>query len=239
MKPLAASNLFVAGTDTGVGKTLVTSLLALKLRASGIDAGVMKPFASGCDLVDGQLVSEDAVILRSITGIEDPLELINPIRLEEPLAPLMAARRAGIDTSNWKSTVRDAFQELCRRHEMVIVEGVGGLLVPVGEDTSGIWTCVDLINECSWPVVMVARRLLGTINHTSLTASIPLQAPARYCGLIFCDASPVDSGDVAANESPTLISELLGLPIWGRIPHLDTKNSAALSRAAESLNIQV
>lgn len=231
------ASLFVAGTDTGVGKTLVTSLIALKLRAAGVDAGVMKPFASGCEMVDGALVSEDAVFLKTATGVDDPLELINPVRLEEPLAPLVAARRAGVDTSAWKGEVREAYHELRRRHEVVLVEGVGGLLVPVGEEDGRIWTCLDLIQEWSLPVALVARRRLGTINHVLLTANIPLSPPSSYAGLIFCDTELVPEGDVAADTSPRLLEEITGIPIWGQIPYLDNMEPATLRTAMEHLEV--
>jgi dethiobiotin synthetase len=85
-------SLFVTGTDTGVGKTLVTALLALHFQARGQSCGVMKPFASGCELINGDLVSEDALFLRAATGVRDELDFINPVRLQAPLAPLVAAR---------------------------------------------------------------------------------------------------------------------------------------------------
>lgn len=229
------SSLFVAGTDTGVGKTLVTSLIALKLRQAGVDAGVMKPFASGCERLDGALVSEDAVFLKQATGVEDELDLINPIRLEEPLAPLVAARRAGVSTTGWKSEVLEAYQELRRRHECVLVEGVGGLLVPVGEENGLIWTCVDLISEWMLPVTLVARRRLGTINHTLLTTSIPLPSPAQFVSLVFCDAEPVPGGDVAAETSPDLLAEITGLPIWGQVPWLESLKPAGVAGATRYL----
>jgi dethiobiotin synthetase len=229
------ASLFIAGTDTGVGKTLVTALIALKLRQAGVDAGVMKPFASGCGRVGAELVSEDAVFLKTATGVADDLDLINPIRLEEPLAPLVAARRAGVDTSGWKAQIREAYLELRRRHECVLVEGVGGLLVPVGEENGAVWTCVDLITEWMLPVTLVARRRLGTINHVLLTASVPLPPPARFESLIFCDAEPVPVGDVAAETSPDLLAEITGLPIWGRIPHLESVEPGELGAAMSYL----
>ena len=211
-------SIFVTGTDTGVGKTFVTALLALKLRAAGIDAGVMKPIASGCTWHNGELVADDALWLRAMTGVNDELESINPIRLEEPLAPLVAARRAKQDSGDYIQRSIAAYEELKRRHDCVIVEGVGGLLVPIGERDGKIETCVDLANALGLPVIVVARRGLGTINHTLLTCSTRLQEPARFAGLVFCDAAPLEETDIAAATSPALIAEMTGLPIWGQIP---------------------
>lgn len=126
-------SLFVTGTDTDVGKTVATALLVCHLQNRGIDVGVMKPFATGCVRVDGELQSSDAIFLRAATGVNDELELINPCRWEEPLAPMVAARRAG--NQNWDAlgACESAYRELAQRHECVVVEGVGGWLVPLQE----------------------------------------------------------------------------------------------------------
>ena len=235
------SSLFVTGTDTGVGKTMVTALLALKLRSLGIDAGVMKPFASGCFRQGGVLVSADAQFLRAATGVEDPLELINPITLEEPLAPLVAARRAGVSTSDWFAIARDAYQELSELHDCVIVEGVGGILVPLAESAAGILTCQDLLGAMGLPAVVVCRRGLGTINHSLLTCATKLQPPAAFAGLVFCDAAPpqLDANgeeDPVLASSPDIIAEMTNLPVWGQVPFLAELNEGMLA-AARGLEI--
>ena len=242
MKP---NSLFVTGTDTGVGKTLVTALLALHLRARGIDAGVMKPIASGCRLENGELKSDDALFLRMATGVEDDLALINPIRYEEPLAPLVAARREG--KSGAGSAFRDdfktclrAYEELRQRHECVVVEGVGGLMVPLQQqrESQPIENGIDLSNAFGLPVVCVARRTLGTINHTLLTCSVRLRAPAAFAALVFCDGVAVEPDDIAAQTSPKLLGEITGLPVWGQIPFLhDTSPSSLREIATRSIHI--
>lgn len=239
MKP---TSLFLTGTDTGVGKTLVTALLVLHLRARGIDAGVMKPIASGCFWENGELKSEDALFLREMTEVEDELDLVNPIRYEEPLAPLVAARREA--KTDGKSAFRDdiavcmnAYQALMRRHECVVVEGVGGLRVPLQQERAGeaIQTGVDLANSLALPLVCVARRTLGTLNHTLSTCSVPLQAPARIAALVFCDSARVEPDDIAAQTSPELLQEITGLPIWGEIPFLEDQSLQNLREIASKL----
>ena len=225
-------NLFVTGTDTEIGKTVVTALIALAFQARGIDVGVMKPFASGCEIVDGQLQSEDARWLQEIVGVDDELELINPARWQEPLAPLVAARRAG-DASDYWSRCVEAFGVLQTRHEIVIVEGVGGLLAPIAEHESKILTNADWMNTLGLPAVVVARRTLGTINHSLLT----LEA-LRFCGIVcegvvFCDAHRVEETDVAARTSTPVITEMAQLKVWGRIPHLTDLSRGALKNIAE------
>ena len=245
MKPIS---LFVTGTDTGVGKTLVTALLVLHLRARGIDAGVMKPIASGCRLENGELKSDDALFLRLATGVEDDLALLNPVRYEEPLAPLVAARRqaklgagalgAGAFRDDFR-TCLVAYEELRRRHECVVVEGVGGLMAPLQQrsESAPIQNGVDLINAWGLPIVCVARRTLGTINHTLLTCSARLRAPARFAAFVFCDSVAVEPDDIAAQTNPDLLREITGLPVWGQIPFLhDMAPSNLREIAARSIH---
>lgn len=233
-------SVFVSGTDTGVGKTVVTALLALRLRQQGIDAGVMKPFATGCQRINGRLESEDARWLRQIVGVEDELELINPARWEEPLAPLVAARRAGNSQEDWIGRCLEAYQELGRRHDCVVVEGVGGLLVPLqeklesGHQSTLHPTCADFAALLGSPVAMVARRGLGTINHTLLSVRYPLRAPARFAGLIFCDTEPIEE-TLASVTNVQMTAELCGLPVWGEVPYLKDWSPSTLQRAASML----
>lgn len=224
-------NLFVTGTDTEIGKTLVTALLALSLQARGVDVGVMKPFASDCELVDGKLQSEDARWLRKIVGVDDDLDLINPARWQEPLAPLVAARRVG-DSSDYWSRCLAAYEVLRARHECIIVEGVGGLLAPIAERDGKILTNADWMIATGLPAVLVARRTLGTINHSLMTAEL-LRARGIACeGIVFCDAQSVAENDVAAQTSTCVIEEMSGLQLLGNVPHLPDLSRAALTEIA-------
>ena len=188
-------------------------------------------------MINGTLVSEDAQFLRAATGSEDDLDLINPIRLQEPLAPLMAARRAGIESASFFAQAKSALEILQARYDLVLVEGVGGLMAPIAESDGRILTCADLIEAWQMPVVIVARRALGTINHTLLTVEA-LRERAKVEGLIFCDAEAVSEEDIAAQSSPELIAEMTGLPIWGRVPYLQNLTSNSLREAAQKhLNV--
>ena len=147
--------IFVTGTDTGVGKTLFTGLLLLHLRARGIRAIAMKPFSSGD--------REDAKILLALQAGEVQLQEINPHHFRAPLAPLVAARKE-------KRSVRLAevladILKLSRRCQVLLVEGAGGLMAPLGEG----YSVVDLIRRLDGEVVVVAANRLGVINHTLLT----------------------------------------------------------------------
>ena len=233
---LAPRALFVTGTDTGVGKTLVTALIALRLRQMGVNCGAFKPFASGCARENGVLQSEDAEFLHRTLALSDSLDEICPIRLEEPLAPLIAARRAGISTRQWPIIARDALRNLQSKYDCVVVEGVGGLLAPIWEDNTPR-SNADLIGEWQLPTVLVARRTLGTINHTLLTLNSPLQAPASFVGLIFNDAAPISDGDIAAQTSAGYIAQQTDLPIWGQMPFCGDFTPKNLQMVARNLEI--
>ena len=226
-------SFFVTGTDTVVGKTLVTALLALRLRARGLDVGVMKPLASGCERHGESLVSEDADFLRRATGIEDEEELLCPVKLEEPLAPLAAIRRLPPDARQEFEAcalkVRAAFDELSRRHDCVVVEGAGGLLAPLLHENGRVFTNAELASTLGLPVVVVARRALGTVNHTALTCRFPLAPPSRFVGIALCDAVPTDDNDAAVQSSAPLISELTDVPQIGAVPFIE--NLREYSRA--------
>jgi dethiobiotin synthetase len=151
--------LFVTGTDTGVGKTVVGCFLAEALRGRGVDVGVMKPIETGV----GPQGPLDAIALRESAEVDDPLDLVCPQRFELPAAPSVAAAREGREVD--RDSIRRAFLALRERHAFLLVEGAGGLLVPITTD----YAMVDLIGELGLPVLVVARGSLGTVNHTLLT----------------------------------------------------------------------
>lgn len=227
--------LFVTGTDTGVGKTLVTALLALKLRQMGRTVGVCKPFATGAATRRGRMESEDAVWLKTVLDLPQSLEQINPIVLEEPLAPLVAARRAGISTLDWPARAYSAIEAFSATHDVVLVEGVGGLEVPLCESEHGIYTVRAFAMDLDCPLVIVARRTLGTLNHTLLTTRAAFNPGA----LIFNDATPLEADDLAAQTNVELLREMTELPVWGQIPFLGAKrdDAATLEKIAASLEL--
>jgi len=211
--------VFITGTDTGVGKTVVSALLTRALRNLGADCVAMKPFASGCQLRNGVLHSEDADFLREVGGFDSPLELVCPIRLELPLAPLLAAELQSIETRDWLYQARAAFEQLHSKHGFVVVEGVGGWFVPLWRRDDGtIATGADLVSTWGLPVVVVARRTLGTINHTALTCRA-VREVTELLGVVFCDAEPVASHELAAQTSPKIACELAQTRRLGFVPH--------------------
>lgn len=228
---MKTQSYFVVGTDTEVGKTVVASLVALHLQARGVDVGVMKPFASGCEPIGKELESEDARHLQETTAVSDGLDAINPSRWAEPLAPLMAARHAQDTTDYWTKSL-EAYKALASEHEVVVVEGVGGLLAPIAERSGEVLTNADWAAEFCLPVIIVARRGLGTINHTLLTIESLRARRIEIAGIIFNDPQKIKAATVAELEGPALISQISGVPILGTVPHLKELSRKQLQVAA-------
>ena len=211
---------FITGTDTDVGKTIVAGGLAALYKKQGLNVGVMKPIATGCKRVNNRLVSDDAVFLKLSAEIEDEYELINPVSLEQPLAPSVAARLSNtkIDTDK----INTAYDTLCERHEYIIVEGIGGLLVPIDE----YYFIVDLATEMELPLIVVCRPTLGTINHTLLTVSYAREHGLEVKGIVV-NESAENCDAVVKKTNIDEIKRLTGLPVLGIIPFdkgMDIKN---------------
>lgn len=203
---------FITGTDTGVGKTLVGGGLAGVLRRSGKRVGVLKPFESGCTNSGGELVPEDALFLKNISGCAEDIEVICPYRMEHPLAPGVAAEIEGVSVD--MERVRSCFNSLEKKYETVLVEGAGGLMVPV---TGGLLTS-DLIKMLGLPTIIVSRLSLGTINHTLLTVKQALVCGISVAGIILNQVTP---GIGKAEETnPEVIKKFSEVPVLGQIPFI-------------------
>ena len=170
--------VFVTGTDTGVGKTVIAGAIARSLNFAGVRTEVFKPAASGCRRDRGQLISEDAEFLAACADSARPLDEIAPLRYAAALAPNVAARRAGrkVDIE----AMFEAYRRLEGESDAVVVEGVGGLMCPISDD---LWV-VHLAVMMALPVVIVARADLGTINHTLLTIHAARSAGLHVAGVI-------------------------------------------------------
>lgn len=203
--------LFITGTDTGVGKTVVAGALAAALRARGMDVGVMKPVATGCPRRREGLVSEDAEFLAKAADVLDPLDEICPIRLAEPLAPTVAAARAGVALDlapMWR-----AWRRLRKAHAVMLVEGIGGALCPVTPNRS----VADLAQTFRLPVLVVARPGLGTINHTAMTVEVLRARGLEVAGIVI-NRYDHDTEDVAALTGPDEIQRATSVPVLGLVP---------------------
>ena len=208
---MAPRGIFITGTDTGVGKTIVAATLARLLRMNGIKVGVMKPVTSGCCEENGELVSSDARLLCQAIGSDEVSEDVAPYRLREPLAPAEAAKRDGVRIDF--SAIKAAFDRLATSCEYIIVEGAGGLMVPL----SGGLLVADLARELGLPLLVVARPGLGTINHTVLTCFAAQQMGLQVSGVIV-NGMPEQPG-LAEQSAPHQIGSLCGAPVLGIWPH--------------------
>jgi dethiobiotin synthetase len=202
--------IFITGTDTGVGKTYVGAGLAAALREKGIDVGVMKPAETGCTLRKGVLVPRDALKLIKAGGVDDPLDLVNPYRFLDPLAPAIAAAREGkkIDIRR----IVSAFRDLSRKHACMVIEGAGGIMVPLTMSHQYL----DLAGVLNLPVLVVARPGLGTINHTLLTIMALHSRRLRIAGIVINHRSKKRPG-LAERTGLRAIERLSGVPIIGHI----------------------
>lgn len=206
-----ANGIFITGTDTEIGKTVIAGGLAAAMRAAGIDVGVMKPIASGGVQRDGRLVSEDAIFLKDAALVDDDLSLINPICLRLPLAPSVAAEIEGVSIE--REGVEAAFNQLRRRHEFMVVEGVGGIAVPIGGEA----LVANLAQRFQLPLLIVARPNLGTINHTVLTVAFAERFQLGMCGIVLNGLRQEMAG-LVEETNPKEIARLTQLPILGVVP---------------------
>lgn len=232
-----AKGLFITGTDTGVGKTFVAGVLVTLLRARGINVGVMKPAETGCIRRDGQLHPQDALYLRDKAESVDPLDEICPYPLEMPAAPSVAADAAGIAIDlDW---IVDRFHRLARHHQLTLVEGAGGLLVPL-TDTDDY---THLIQKLQIPTLLVARASLGTINHTLLTSRWAGHLKLSIIGVVL--NSPTGPPSPSEEANLQALAKRLTIPLLGCIPHLPgptldlslMENSLRMDRLLELLEL--
>ncbi|HZX15083.1 MAG TPA: dethiobiotin synthase [Thermodesulfobacteriota bacterium] len=202
-----SKGIFVTGTDTGVGKTIISAALALTLKQSGNKVAVMKPVQTGTDL-GGYL---DIEFIQSVIETNYPLDNVCPYRFSHPLAPLVAANLVGerIDLERIKS----CYHKLASIHDTVIVEGAGGLLVPLTDN----YLMSDLASNLGLSLIIVTRPSLGTLNHTLLTVESAKARGLKVMGIVI-NQFPSYPG-LAERTNPELILRMTGAPILGILPN--------------------
>ncbi|WP_129125672.1 dethiobiotin synthase [Geomonas oryzae] len=208
---MSAKSIFITGTDTGVGKTIASATIAMLLRRMGHSVGVMKPVTSGCIERDGKLVSEDAELLCFGAGVPVTPDC-TPYLLRAPLAPSVSASQDGVRINF--QVIKEAYDRLAQKHEFVIVEGAGGLMVPL----AGGLLVADLALHLGLPIVVVARPNLGTINHTLLTTFTARTMGLKVKGVIV-NRYP-DAPDQAESYAPHMIDSLSGSQLLGLFPEI-------------------
>ena len=223
--------IFVTGTDTGVGKTVVCAALVHAFREKGIDAGYMKPVATGCALVEDRIICPDVEFVAKACGLDDDLDTVNPVSFTPPVDPLSASAMVGEPVDTGRITA--AFEELSERHEFLVVEGIGGIAVPIG---AGFDVC-GLIALLSLPAIVVMRPDLGTINHTVLTVDYARRRGVGVLGLVVNSPSGACRGP-SARTGPAAAAEILGLPVIAEIGH-DPEIAASPDRSIRRLAAQL
>jgi dethiobiotin synthetase len=242
---MARTGLFIVGTDTGVGKTLITGGLCAAMRARRHDVGVWKPVQSGC--VPGDAGSDSAV-LRDLSGVDDAEDVICPFSFAAPVTPELAAHLAGRPLEFGE--VLEGGEAVCSRHDIVLAEGAGGWYAPLAEGRE----MADLVAALGWPVLIVARAGLGTINHTLLTYEAINAMGLTVVGVILNGHSAELPDDTirdiehvpreARFADPQLTNAMLihraaKLNILGIVPLLPDPTDIAAARAAVAHHVDV
>jgi dethiobiotin synthetase len=208
-------SLFIAGTDTGVGKTWVATRLLHAMRAAGLRAAGMKPVAAGAEMTSHGLRNDDALELQSASGVRLPYERVNPVCLPEPTSPHLAARRAGqnIDIR----AIKAAFERISVETDVIVVEGAGGWLAPIGEPgqpgEAGP-TLEDIAQALGLPVLLVVGVRLGCISHALLTAAAIQRSGLPLAGWVANPIDPdfADREDYVESLRTRLPAPLLSIP---------------------------
>lgn len=218
---MMARGVFVTGTDTGVGKTLVSCALLHAYAAAGRVAAGMKPVAAGCEETPEGLRCEDVALLRRASGVQAPLELVNPYAFVPPISPHIAAAEAGqvIDLER----IRRAYEALTGLAEQVVVEGVGGFRVPLGKHAD----TADLARLLSLPVVLVVGMRLGCLSHALLTAEAISSRDLRLVGWV---ANRVDPGMACFEANLESLQQRLDAPLLGVVAHAPQPDPIEVAR---------
>lgn len=204
------STFFIAGTDTGVGKTHVTCALLHALRGQGLNACGMKPVASGCVETAEGLRNEDGLALQAASSTPMPYEWINPIALRAPLSPHLAAAREGVEIR--LAPLYEAFGRLRDIHDVVLVEGVGGWLAPLSRGL----LASDIARQWQLPVILVVGLRLGCLNHALLSARAIATDGCRLVGWV---GNLIDPEMAAVDENLATLRQLLPAPCLGVLPY--------------------
>jgi len=279
---------FITGTDTGVGKTVITAALIKAIGLLGLKACGMKPIETGCQRVQSsefgvtdkfinnddiskllichagldpassfsldsrfrgndnecgfidkpfdkrtELLPADGMFLKEMAGMDDSIDLVTPIRFESPLAPLTASEIEGTSVDFEK--IQKSYTALLKNYDVIILEGIGGLLVPIKRD----YFVLDLARDFGLPIIVVSRPGLGTLNHTLLTVNYAIKEGLDVAGIIINYSKPPE-GTLAEETNPEIIKQISPVPIIGIFPYLkDFKSSTIEKAVVKNLDIEI
>ena len=211
-----SKGVFIIGTDTDVGKTIVTAGLVHVLRKRGINACSFKAVLSGGIRENGRLIPGDTKLVKEVCNIDEEYGLMNPYCLETPVSPHLAARLEGVKIS--RERILNTYKRLSEKYQFIVAEGAGGIIVPIIDRSYFIY---DLIKDLKMPVIIVARADVGTINHTALTVRFAQSIGLDIKGIIINRCTE----EVYVNDNIETIKEITNKDIIAAID--DLKNFEA------------
>lgn len=206
---------FITGTDTGVGKTLISCALLHGFATQGKRAAGFKPVAAGCDEHDH---NEDALALRAASSMQLTYGQVNPYCFPHAIAPHLAARHAGTRIEFRRMLA--SYHELAAQADEVVVEGVGGFMVPLNEEQ----TSIDLVKELDLPVILVVGMRLGCLNHALMTVKVIADSRLECAGWV---ANVLDDGLPALQENIDALRERIAAPLLGVVPWMAVPDAKA------------
>jgi len=220
--------MFITGTDTGIGKTVVSCAILAKLKQMGLMVQGMKPIASGCELTKDGLRNEDAEALIDNSSIIQDYDLVNPYAFEPPIAPHLIAAKLGVDIDI--DLILEKFNKLKTDMDSIIVEGVGGWQVPINETQ----TVANLAVRLNLPVVLVVGVRLGAINHAMLTYDAICQSGLDCMGWV---ANIVEKNMLNSNENIEAIQQRIEAPLLAKIPYQNSIDVQRIVSYFDNINI--
>jgi len=216
-----AQGYFITGTDTGIGKTWTTVALMQYFKGQGKTVLGMKPIASGCDEIDGQLKNEDALLLQKHATVALPYQDINPYAFALPVSPHIAAEKAGVEIELDEVVIK--YQQLERQADLVLVEGVGGWRVPLNSHQD----VADLAQQLALPVIVVVGMRLGCINQAKLTFAAIQQTGVKCHGWI---ASCIEQDMLMLEENIQTLCQATEMPLLAVFPYSNKLNPEYFSK---------
>ena len=213
-------HLFITGTDTDVGKTFVTAGIAATLKKMGKDIGIMKPFAAGTPQKIGYK-SEDVQLLAKAAQVNDSENLINPYFYEIPASPFTATQTLGIKFN--VKMVLDSFKQLTSLHDVILVEGMGGVMTPILTH----YFVTDFINKMNFDTIIITSSRIGTVNHTIMSCKMCQNYGIKTRGIII---NVLDSNGYPIDPLKRDLEELTNIPVIGSIPYMEDFDLGKLSQ---------
>ena len=227
--------VFITGIDTEIGKTTISAGLGNLLFKKGIKVGVMKPFATGIKTYSKYFKSHDAKILKEASNNKDNDDTINPYFYSVPTAPYLAKKLLKLDESINIGEILNKYKEIEKRHEFTIVEGIGGLMVPLSKN----FFVADLASIINIPVILIMSNKIGSINHIIMTYRLSIAFKLKIKGIIInnnCKFSTFPF-TLINKELQIIVEELTGVKVLATIPYLENPNFTKIANILETCGI--